>query len=125
SSALTELLRDPRRVLLEVGPGQTLAALARRHVKREEPRTILSSLPHRDDPGSSYEHLLGTLGRLWLAGVEVAWEGLAPAPEGEEPLERRRVPLPTYPFERQRYWLDAPVERPGTAASPAETATGS
>ena len=44
------------------------------------------------------------LGRLWLSGVEVDWAGF----HGGE--RRRRVPLPAYPFERQRYWLEAGIE---------------
>jgi acyl transferase domain-containing protein len=112
SAAVAELLSDPRRVLLEVGPGQTLAALARRQAVSPEARpTVVSSLPHRDDPGSSHEHLLGALGRLWLAGVEVEWEALSA--EGS-----RRVPLPAYPFERHRYWLEAPPVG-GAAEAPA------
>ncbi|MFP2933973.1 SDR family oxidoreductase, partial [Pyxidicoccus sp. 3LG] len=52
--------------------------------------------------------VLTTLGRLWLEGVEVDWEGMY---EGQT---RRRVPLPTYPFERQRFWV-APADRAATA----------
>ena len=42
------------------------------------------------------------LGRLWLAGVRFDWSAFY------EPERRLRVPLPTYPFERQRHWIDAP-----------------
>src|ERR1700754_3915325 len=45
--------------------------------------------------------MLTTLGRMWLANVNVGWEKLA----GDE--RRRRISLPTYPFERQRYWIEA------------------
>jgi phthiocerol/phenolphthiocerol synthesis type-I polyketide synthase E len=95
SPALAELLRDPRRVLLEVGPGRTLAGLVRRHGGE-----AVSSLPHPEAPVSPREGLLAALGELWLAGVEVDWTGLGGA--------GRRVPLPTYPFERRRYWVDPP-----------------
>jgi len=60
---------------------------------------ILSSLPHPKSPTPDSAHLLETLGQLWLQGVKVNWPQLHPAP-------RRRVPLPTYPFERQRYWVE-------------------
>jgi thioesterase domain-containing protein/acyl carrier protein len=50
--------------------------------------------------------LLTSLGRLWLAGVRVDW----PAFTAHE--DRRRIPLPTYPFERRRYWIErSPAER--------------
>lgn len=48
--------------------------------------------------------LLQTLGRLWEEGADVEWATLY----GEE--RRLRIPLPTYPFEKQRYWLE-PIER--------------
>src|SRR5262249_22909117 len=44
--------------------------------------------------------MLATLGRLWLEGATVGW----PALRADE--RRRRLPLPTYPFERQRYWVE-------------------
>jgi acyl transferase domain-containing protein len=52
--------------------------------------------------------MLATAGRLWLAGAPIDWPGL----HGGE--RRRRVPLPTYPFERQRYWVA--LSGPGRAA---------
>ncbi|MEZ3179520.1 SDR family NAD(P)-dependent oxidoreductase [Streptomyces pimonensis] len=42
------------------------------------------------------------LGRLWVSGVTVDWDLL----HRLRPAERRRVPLPAYPFERVRHWLD-------------------
>ncbi len=56
------------------------------------------------EPGTSeMATLLTTLGRLWLAGARINWQGMY----NQEP--RRRVALPTYPFERQRYWIDPPA----------------
>jgi NAD(P)-dependent dehydrogenase (short-subunit alcohol dehydrogenase family)/acyl carrier protein len=64
----------------------------------------MSSLRHPKDEQSDVAFLLNTLGRLWLAGVEVDWSGFY-AHE-----KRDHIPLPTYPFERQRYWIDPPEE---------------
>ncbi|HEX4498731.1 MAG TPA: beta-ketoacyl synthase N-terminal-like domain-containing protein [Thermoanaerobaculia bacterium] len=96
SPALAELLRDPRRVLLEVGPGRTLAGLVRRHGGE-----AVSSLPHPEAPVSPREGLLAAAGEVWLAGVEVDWNALSGG--------GRLVPLPTYPFERHRYWIEPPT----------------
>ena len=49
--------------------------------------------------------LLNTCGRLWCAGVTIDWEKLS---VGEQ---RRRLPLPTYPFERKRYWIEPAPQR--------------
>src|SRR5262249_10167265 len=68
-----------------------------------EVRHILSSLPHRAAAGAAEEALLGALGRLWTTGVEVDWAAFRPG-------RGRRVPLPTYPFERQRYWIESGIE---------------
>ncbi len=114
-----ELLRDPSRVLLEVGPGASLGSLARLHPDCVD-RTILSSLPRAGETASDLAAALTSLGRLWSEGIEIDWVGLY----GTEP--RRRVPLPTYPFERQRHWiepgravpLESPSMVPGVAADP-------
>ena len=102
ADGVTELVKDPESVLLEVGPGQTLATLARQHPDRSSGQPVLSSLPSKDE---EFRGLLETLGRLWIMGVNVDWNGLH---SGER---RRRVILPTYPFERKRYW---PGEGPST-----------
>ena len=107
AAGVSELLSDPDRVLLEVGPGRTLGTLARRQAERG--RTVLESLPHPTDGGADGPFLLGSLGRLWLAGVEVDWAGF------HAHARRRRLPLPVYPFERQRYWIES---RPTAAGAP-------
>jgi acyl transferase domain-containing protein len=100
ADGLRTLTADASAALLEVGPGQTLATFARQGLDRPAERTILRSLPHPKEPQTAAEFLLTTAGLLWLAGVEIDWKGLH---AGER---RHRVELPTYPFERQRYWID-------------------
>jgi len=109
AAALQELARDPDRVLLEVGPGRSLATLVRRQEGTAMP--AVSSLGKPGEEAREEEALLTALGRLWLAGVEVDWQRFA---AGER---RRRLSLPTYPFERRRYWL-RPVA-PGAGRRPA------
>jgi acyl transferase domain-containing protein len=99
---LAELLRDPDRVVVEVGPGGTLSALVRQHPDGGAGRIALTTLRRASEEGSDLALLLDTLGRLWVAGATIDAAGLF---AGEQ---RRRVPLPTYPFERQRCWIDPP-----------------
>ena len=137
-------------VLLEVGPGQGLGALVLQHSlstaprrgadetspetpgagappgEAEEQRVVVPSLRSSFDPQSDQAFALGALGRLWLAGVRVDWTGFW---EGER---RHRLELPTYPFERQRFWIDpgrprmtarestADVRSPASGQTPAE-----
>jgi phthiocerol/phenolphthiocerol synthesis type-I polyketide synthase E len=104
-----ELFRNPENLLVEVGPGRTLSVLARQHPHRGPGQMVLSSLRHADEREPDEAFMLSTLGRLWLANVPVDWAKLS---TGEL---RRRVPLPTYPFERQRYWIDAQTGQTGVA----------
>jgi acyl transferase domain-containing protein len=103
AEGLEELWKDPDRVLLEVGPGQTLSSVARRQHDHAAGRIVLASLRQAQEQGSELESLLETLGQLWLAGIRVDWAGFS------SHERRQRVPLPTYPFERQRYWIEPQV----------------
>jgi acyl transferase domain-containing protein/acyl carrier protein len=96
---LRELLIDPSRVLLEVGPGETLTTLAKRHPDAKPEQLILSSLPHPAKARLASSHFYLCLGKLWLKGMPIDWETFY-ANE-----RRHRVSLPTYPFERQSYWV--------------------
>ncbi|MEH1980835.1 MAG: acyltransferase domain-containing protein [Nostoc sp.] len=100
AQGLQQLLKEPEQILLEVGPGRTLSTLARQHPENTAQQVILTSLRHPQDRESDIEFLLTTLGKLWLSGVKVDWSGFY---THEQPY---RLPLPTYPFERQRYWIE-------------------
>ncbi|MSU58570.1 MAG: amino acid adenylation domain-containing protein [Pedosphaera sp.] len=107
-----ELLNNQNCVMLEVGPGQTLAQLTRQHPAKGVNQTVLSSLATAKEPGAELNSLLTTLGRLWLAGVQPDWEKFY-ANE-----RRRRVALPTYAFERKKYWVEPSVHEIIPWASP-------
>lgn len=94
------LLQDTEYVLLEVGPGQALSSFVRQNpaCKRERFSQVISTLAGYEALPETASVLL-TLGKLWLAGVTPDWSGLY---KGEH---RQRLPLPTYPFERQSYWI--------------------
>ncbi|MFL5539223.1 MAG: aminotransferase class III-fold pyridoxal phosphate-dependent enzyme, partial [Longimicrobiaceae bacterium] len=104
ADGVATLAEEPGWALLEVGPGQTLGAWAMQHPAGGAPedRRVLSSLRHQHNRVPDLRFVLETLGGLWAAGVEVDWVAFA---RGER---RRRVPLPGYPFERRRYWVDPP-----------------
>ena len=95
------LWEDPHRVLLEVGPRTTAATLARQQATDLSQQIAISSLGNTAEVESEWLALTQAIGQLWLAGVEVDWKSFY----ADE--TRSRTPLPTYPFERQRYWIDA------------------
>ncbi|MEC4819305.1 MAG: phosphopantetheine-binding protein, partial [Scytonema sp. PMC 1069.18] len=115
SSGLQRLLQEQDLILLEVGPGRTLSAIAKKHVDKATKHIILSSIRHPQDQQSDIAFLLNTLGRLWLFGIQVDWLGLYAG------SQRYRLPLPTYPFERQRCWIEPPqVTRPSVLEDTSE-----
>ena len=117
AEGIGQLLHDAERVFLEVGPGETLSNLTKQHPARTQRTLVLSSLPRGCEEEDA---LLNTLGRLWLVGVQVDWRAFY-ANE-----RRRRVPLPTYPFEPTRYWVEplrvAAPSQTSSAPEPAEVA---
>ncbi len=97
SEGLERLLDEGAPALVEVGPGRTLSALVRR---RERRWPMVVSLPGGKRRGEEVETLLEGLGALWKAGVDIRWEGFY------RREDRRRVVLPTYPFERRKYLVE-------------------
>jgi len=112
--AVVELIKTPRRVLLEVGPGNTLTTLATQQLGPGMQCVAVNSLRHPKETRSDHDCVLTALGRLWLGGAQIDWSSV----RGSEP--GTRTPLPTYPFERKRYWLDA-AKSAAQAVSAAET----
>jgi len=112
---LETVMAEPGAVLLEVGPGTGLGALARRQPAAAG-HTVLASMRHPRDRRDDRMVLLEATAQLWQAGVPIDWAG-----HGANE-RRRRVPLPCYPFERQRHWIDRwPSSKP-TADAAEQTA---
>jgi acyl transferase domain-containing protein/thioesterase domain-containing protein len=98
SDCLRELYCGTNRILLEVGPGHALTKLAEQHPRKNA--KVFSSLRHPHEEVSDAAFLLNTVGQLWICGQSIDWLALH---SGETV---RRIPLPTYPFERQRFWIE-------------------
>ena len=112
ADGMAHLSREKGRVYLEVGPGRTLASLA---VANGVPANqSLATLRHPDHQVADDEWFIATLTRLWALGVAVDW------PQFWGDVPRQRVVLPTYPFQRQRYFIDraAAVARDDSARFP-------
>ncbi|HEU0078179.1 MAG TPA: acyltransferase domain-containing protein, partial [Longimicrobiaceae bacterium] len=113
AAGLGEVLAHPGTVLLEVGPGQSLSALAGAWEGTDAEVRAFASMRSQQDTSPDEAVLLRALGALWSCGVEVGWEALY----GDE--ARGRVRLPTYPFERERHWIEPPAAEPARVASAA------
>jgi acyl transferase domain-containing protein/acyl carrier protein len=103
------LLADPELVIVEIGPGQSLGAMIRAAGCPPERWPLITSvLPAAADSRPDDAVLTEALARLWLLGVEFDWRtyhGRHPATPAADGLPGR-IPLPTYPFQRQRYWFE-------------------
>ncbi len=100
ADALATAFATGEMILLEVGPGQALAPFARQHPARGA-SPIISTLPSSSDDLSD---LLNAAGELWKSGVPLDWPAFFAG------QQRNRLHLPTYPFERQSYWIDRSQE---------------
>jgi phthiocerol/phenolphthiocerol synthesis type-I polyketide synthase E len=107
ADGVREAVSAPGRVLLEVGPGNALATLAAAQQLVPAPVAV-PSMRHPREEAPDLAFLLGAVGRLWQEGVTIDWDAL----HGQ--ARPRRVPLPTYSWERKRYWIEP--GRPAGAA---------
>ncbi|GGF54348.1 hypothetical protein GCM10007301_12330 [Azorhizobium oxalatiphilum] len=105
-TALETLATLDRPILVEVGPGQTLTTFARRVLRKEQYAAALTTL---EAPGDDLLGLQETAGALWTLGVVPDWAVLTGP-------GRSRMSLPTYPFQRERHWIEPP---PPAAMAPA------
>jgi pimeloyl-ACP methyl ester carboxylesterase/malonyl CoA-acyl carrier protein transacylase len=97
---------------VEIGPGRTLAGMAESCVEDEvRARALFSTILRRSQPDS--ESVARVLGELFSRGVEIDWQAVF------EPWSPQQVSLPSYPFQRRRYWLDAPTPGATGTRSPA------
>lgn len=103
SPGVRELQKLPGAVFLEVGPGQALTTVTLQHDEPAAPVVAIPAMRHIREQTADYAFLLKALGRLWCCGQHVDWPALY---DGIPPL---RIALPTYPFERKRYWIEPPT----------------
>ncbi len=111
SDGLLTLCRDRKPILIEVGPGRTLSVFASQTISRDGVAAIIQSMPEHDRAYAGAEVLAEAQGKLWMAGRDLAWPALPDTGE-------RALPLPTYPFQRQRHWIDAPPSARRAASAP-------
>ncbi|MEH2043008.1 aminotransferase class III-fold pyridoxal phosphate-dependent enzyme [Nostoc sp.] len=111
AEGIQTLWQQPERILLEVGPRITTTTLARQQAKDIKQQIAYASLGDNAENEAEWTALLKAVGQLWLAGVSIDWSNFY------QRETRQRIPLPTYPFERQRFWIDPPPH-PNRAVTP-------
>jgi acyl transferase domain-containing protein/aryl carrier-like protein len=96
ASGVKQLVEKPDMLFLEVGPGRDLRVLAHRFLEHQTHRIQQTIRPEQHN-GSDSQALFESLATLWGQGISIDWQAFS-AHE-----RRRRVPLPTYAFERTSY----------------------
>jgi amino acid adenylation domain-containing protein len=113
AAGIKELIKKSNCIFVEVGPGRDLTTLVSRYIEQNpnQHAVNLIRVETRKIPDTYY--LLNRIGQLWHYGIEIDW----PAFYAEE--KRRRVSLPSYPFERQRYMIAGDIFNKGAGMMPA------
>ena len=102
--AVETALKNGATTFLEVGPGQALTQLVLQQPSKPNGLTAITTLGAYDPNPAETESILTSLGRLWLSGIEPDWDKFYSTEK------RRRISLPTYPFERKSYWVAPPAQ---------------
>lgn len=115
SKAIHYLKEQGYDLFLECGPRSSMCSLARQQFTPDHPCTAIPTFADTHENDTEWATLLFALGSLWQNGVSVDWDAFYPNED------RRRIPLPTYPFERQRFWVDPAPVVAATQSRPAES----
>lgn len=92
-------INNPNVILLEIGPGQTLTDLLK-YSKQFSNVQVVQTMPHFKHATPSTRVLMNAIGRLWLKGSELQSDKLY------RDEKRHRLSIPTYPFQRKRFWIE-------------------
>jgi acyl transferase domain-containing protein len=101
ADAVTTALKIPHTMFLDCGPTPLLADLVQARGSQFDPKRVVTVSSRTKHPVSDVRSMMTAIGRLWVAGAEIDWAGF------HKHQRRRFVPLPAYPFQRRRYWIEA------------------
>ncbi|NNL90000.1 MAG: type I polyketide synthase [Marinicaulis sp.] len=87
------------RIFLEVGPGQSLSLMAPQSFDEARNCDAVPTMGGAGDEADELEILYDAIGSVWSRGASVDWSAF-------DQRRLQRIPLPTYPFERKRFWID-------------------
>jgi amino acid adenylation domain-containing protein len=103
SDGIDQLLKEENAVFIEIGPGRVLGNIIRQHPHKKPGQMVVNLVRHQQEKAADDYLLLRAIGQLWLYGLEIDW------PEFYPGQKRYRLPLPVYPFESKRYWIDEDI----------------
>jgi acyl transferase domain-containing protein/NRPS condensation-like uncharacterized protein len=115
---LSELLKEENAIFIQVGSDRSLVTFVERHPARKKNNLVLNLIRHPKDTISDHYFLLEKIGMLWLMGISIDW------PVFNSPGKPHRIPLPTYPFQRQPFRINGNLLKMDAAALSTKHQTG-
>jgi amino acid adenylation domain-containing protein len=103
AEGMQQLVAEPNALFIEIGPGRDLTALMGRHIESNPDLKVINLIPPQERPLPAAKYLLNKIGQLWLSGQTIDWSAF------HAQHKYRRLPLPTYPFSGDRYWMDQSI----------------
>jgi malonyl CoA-acyl carrier protein transacylase/acyl carrier protein len=100
NDGLVELLKEEDAIFVEVGPGRVLSTFVTQHPDKKTSHSILNLVRHPKENIADDKYLLEKIGQLWLLGQKIDWSAFY------QGTKVSRLPLPTYPFEKNRFWFE-------------------
>ncbi len=106
SDAVTRIWdEDPTRILIELGPRNTLATLSKQHASDPKNQLAIATLSNNADDMAEWHAMLSAVAQLWLAGADIQWNLLSS--DGKPRTKNSpTIGLPTYAFQRKRYFVE-------------------
>jgi len=108
ASGIRELSKQSGAVFIEIGLGSELSTFITSYIKNNPDQHFLNFTEPSPKKYSDLLFLLKGVGQLWLYGVPIDWD------EFYFEEKRHRIPLPTYPFQRERFWIEGDPFKIGT-----------
>ena len=110
---------DPTRILIELGPRRTLATLSKQHAADPKEQISIPTLGNNADDNAEWHSMMNAVAMLWLAGATIQWDSLTS--DGKPRTKSPHIGLPTYAFQRKRYFVE-PGNISSVAAAPTTVA---
>jgi glutamate-1-semialdehyde-2,1-aminomutase len=96
AAGMDTLFQEGYELFLEIGPNPILSSMGKLF---HPPKTAITWLPSLSKKQQDWQVLLTSLSTLYMKGKNINWLGV------DKDYQRQRVSLPTYPFQRQYYWI--------------------
>ncbi|MBP0042085.1 MAG: acyltransferase domain-containing protein, partial [Roseofilum sp. SBFL] len=98
AQSMKTLREEGYQIFLEIGPKPVLLGMGRQCI----PEDIGIWLPSLRPGVDEWQQILSSLGTLYVQGAKVDWSGF------DRDYSHQKIELPTYPFQRERYWVEPP-----------------